>query len=139
VSAEGLVGIVSEVDARTSTVVTWAHTEFRASAMGADASVFGIVQPGGAESPGVWLLELRGVPYRQSIAPGTLIVTSGLGGVFPRGIPIGTVTAETAEASPWERRYVVRPAVHPAAISHVMILTTARDDLRGTFESGQAP
>jgi len=133
VSAEGLVGVVSAADAHTSTVVTWAHPEFRASAMGADASVFGIVQPGGAESPGVWLLELRGVPYRQTVAPGTMIVTSGLGGVLPRGIPIGTVTAETAEASPWERRYVVRPAVHPAAISHVMILVTSREDLRGAF------
>lgn len=133
VSAEGLVGVVSAADARTSTVVTWAHPEFRASAMGADASVFGIVQPGGAESPGVWLLELRGVPYRQTVAPGTAVVTSGLGGVFPRGIPIGTVTAETAEASPWERRYVVRPTVHPAAVSHVMILVAPRDDLRGAF------
>jgi rod shape-determining protein MreC len=133
VAAEGLVGVVSAADANTSTVVTWAHPEFRASAMGADASVFGIVQPGGAESPGIWLLELRGVPYRQTVAPGTVIVTSGLGGVFPRGIPIGLVTAETAEASPWERRYVVRPGVHPAAVSHVMILIAARDDLRGAF------
>jgi rod shape-determining protein MreC len=139
VSAEGLVGMVSAADAHTSTVVTWSHPEFRASAMGADASVFGIVQPGGAESPGVWLLELRGVPYRQTVAPGTLIVTSGLGGVFPRGIPIGSVSAETAEASAWERRYVVRPAVHPASVSHVMILVSARDDLRGTFTVPAAP
>lgn len=138
VSAEGLVGVVSSVDARTSTVVTWAHPEFRASAMGADASVFGIVQAGGAESPDVWLLALHGVPYRQEVAPGTLIVTSGLGGVFPRGIPIGTVTAETSEASIWERRYVVRPAVHPAAVSHIMILTSAREDLRGAFGVGPA-
>ena len=33
VSAEGLVGVVSAADAHTSTVVTWAHPEFRASAM----------------------------------------------------------------------------------------------------------
>jgi rod shape-determining protein MreC len=139
VSAEGLVGVVNSVDARTSTVVTWAHPEFRASAMGADASVFGIVQPGGAESPDVWLLELHGVPYRQEVPPGTLIVTSGLGGVFPRGVPIGTVTAETADASVWERRYVVRPAVHPAAVSHVMILVRPRDDLRAAYGVGAAP
>lgn len=139
VSAEGLVGVVSEVDARTSTVVTWAHPEFRASAMGADASVFGIVQPGGAQSPDVWLLELHGVPYRQEVAPGTLIVTSGLGGVFPRGVPVGTITAETADASVWERRYVVRPSVHPAAVSHVMILVSPRDDLRGSFGVGTGP
>lgn len=139
VSAEGLVGVVASVDARTSTVITWAHPEFRASAMGADASVFGIVQAGGAASPDVWLLELHGVPYRQEVAPGTLIVTSGLGGVFPRGLPIGTVTAETSEASVWERRYVVRPAVHPAAVSHVMILVAPREDLRDAFGVGAPP
>src|ERR1043166_7454434 len=33
VSPDGLVGIVSTVDAKTSVVVTWAHPEFRASAM----------------------------------------------------------------------------------------------------------
>src|SRR6266550_328414 len=42
-SPEGLVGIVSSVDAKTSVVVSWAHPEFRASAMAADGSVYGIV------------------------------------------------------------------------------------------------
>src|SRR3989442_990844 len=70
-SPEGLVGIVSTVDAQTSVVVTWAHPEFRASAMAADGSVYGIVAPHGTEGPKVWLLELRGIPYRQSVALGT--------------------------------------------------------------------
>jgi cell shape-determining protein MreC len=59
--------------------------------------------------------------------------------VFPRGVPIGTVTAETADASVWERRYVVRPAVHPAAVSHVMVLVGPRDDLRGAYGVGGSP
>src|SRR5438309_2308426 len=58
VSPEGLVGIVSTVDAQTSVVVTWAHPEFRASAMAADGSVYGIVAPHGTEGPKVWLLAL---------------------------------------------------------------------------------
>src|SRR5467141_3365618 len=87
VCPEGLVGVVFAVDAQTSVVVTWAHPEFRASAMAADGSVFGIVAPHGTEGPGVWLLELRGVPYLQAVPVGTVILTSGLGGVFPRGIP----------------------------------------------------
>src|SRR5438105_4737671 len=56
VSPEGLVGIVSTVDQQTSVVVTWAHPEFRASAMAADGSVYGIVAPHGSEGPRVWLL-----------------------------------------------------------------------------------
>src|SRR5207244_72864 len=56
VSPEGLVGIVSSVDAQTGVVVTWAHPDFRASAMAADGSVYGIVAPHGTEGPRVWLL-----------------------------------------------------------------------------------
>ena len=41
-----------------------------------------------------YLLELRGVAIRSTLLkPGTQIITSGLGGVFPRGIPVGRVVA----------------------------------------------
>src|SRR5881397_3857694 len=142
VSPEGLVGVVSTVDARTSVVVTWAHPEFRASAMAADGSVYGIVAPHGTEGPKVWLLELQGVAYRQLVPTGTMILTSGLGGVLPRGVPIGTVVGVAGEAEGWERAYLIRPAVHPAAVTHVMILTgpPVRGDLRALFESsGETP
>lgn len=137
VSPEGLVGIVAAVDAQTSVVLSWAHPEFRASAIAGDGSVVGIVAPHGAAGPNVWLLELQGVPYRQQVADGAVILTSGLGGVFPRGIPIGTVVGLAGEAKGWERTYLVRPVVHPASLSHVMILTAARgtgSDIRGAFE-----
>lgn len=141
VSPEGLVGLVAAVDAQTSVVLSWAHPEFRASAIAADGSVVGMVGPHGAEGPAVWLLELNGVPYRQQVVDGTVILTSGLGGVFPRGIPIGTVVGPAGEAKGWERTYLVRPFVHPAALSHVMILTSARGtgaDIRGAFQPDSA-
>src|SRR6266853_879884 len=142
VGPEGLVGIVSSVDAKTSVVVSWAHPEFRASAMAADGSVYGIVAPHGSEGPRIWLLELQGVAYRQLVPTGTMILTSGLGGVLPRGIPIGTVLGVAGQAEGWERAYLIRPAVHPAAVTHVMILTgpPVRGDLRSLFESsGETP
>src|ERR1041385_6506405 len=137
VSPDGLVGIVSTVYVKSSVVVTWAHPEFRASAMAADGSVYGIVAPHGSEGPRVWLLELEGVAYRQLVANGTLILTSGLGGVMPRGIPVGVVVGVAGEAEGWERTYLLRPAVHPAAVTHVMILsgTPSRGDLRSVFEA----
>ena len=138
VSPEGLVGLVSSVDAQTSVVVTWAHPEFRASAMAADGSVYGIVAPHGTDGPRAWLLELQGVAYRQLVPNGTVILTSGLGGVLPRGIPIGTVVGVAGEAEGWERTYLVRPAVHPAVATHVMVLTgpPVKGDLRSLFEPG---
>jgi rod shape-determining protein MreC len=136
VSPEGLVGLVASVGEHSSIVLSWAHPEFRASAIAQDGSVVGIAAPHGADGPGVWLLELQGVLYRQQVLPGTVIVTSGLGGVFPRGIPIGVVVRPEGEEKGWGRTYLVRPAVQPAELSHVMILTTPRSpgvDLRSDF------
>ena len=136
VSPEGLVGLVATVDEHTSVVLSWAHPEFRASAMATDGSVVGIAAPHGAESPGVWLLQLQGVLYRQQVPTGTVIVTSGLGGVFPRGIPIGIVIGPASEEKGWGRTFLVRPAIHPAELSHVMILSAPRpagSDLRNAF------
>jgi rod shape-determining protein MreC len=133
VAPQGLLGIVSVTDGSTSVVATWAHPEFRASGMASDGSVFGILSPHGAAGPGGWLLELDGVPYRQRVPFGTVILTSGLGGVLPRGIPVGTVIGVAGETE-WERTYLVRPAVPPGAVTHVMVLVESdADDLRPAF------
>jgi rod shape-determining protein MreC len=144
VAPDGLLGIVSTVDPSTSEVVTWAHDRFRASGMAADGSVYGILAPHSSPRNDVWTLELRGVPYREHVPIGTMIFTSGLGGVLPRGIPVGTVvdtanTADAAAGTEWERTFLVLPSVPPGAVSHVMVLITSRDDdLQGAFRPGAA-
>jgi rod shape-determining protein MreC len=119
VSPEGLLGVVSTADRHTSIVTTWAHPEFRASALTEGGGVFGIVAPAAETSA---LLELRGVPYRDTIPAGTLVLTSGLGGVYPKGIPVGRVMGVVRELSGWERTYQVRPAANPAQAAHALVL-----------------
>jgi len=136
VSTDGLVGVItSPVDARTSVMMVWAHPDFRASAMTEDGAVFGIVAPAGAAGPDQMLMELSGVPYREHIPEGTAVYTSGLGGVYPRGIPLGRVIGVGPEGEGWSRTYIVRPAVHPASVSHVIVLTGEAADLRSTFRA----
>ncbi len=139
VAPGGLVGVIRSTAARTSVALVWTHPDFRASAMTADGSVFGIVAPHGSEGPNTMLMELRGVPYRESVSAGSWVYTSGLGsalgGVYPRGIPIGTVIAVGEEREGWSRTYVVRPAVHPASISHVIILTGIGENVAAAFEA----
>jgi len=69
---------------------------------------------------------MRGVPMRSVIPKGTLIVTSGLGGTFPRGIPVGVVLTELKTNELWARTYLLRPAVSPTDLSSVMVLLTDR-------------
>lgn len=134
VSPTGLVGMVTTVDPRTSVVMAWSHPDFRASAMTAGGKVFGIVAALRGERAGE-VMEFRGVPYRDTLPAGTLLVTSGLGGVFPRGIPLGTIEGMLSEAEGWERTYLVRPAAHPAQVTHVLVLkpVAAGDSLGAAF------
>lgn len=126
VSAAGVVGLIAAVEETTSLALVWPHPDFRVSATSQGGTGFGIVGARSDDDADGFLLELRGVPFRDSIAVGTALVSSGVGGVFPRGIPIGTVVGEVAQGSAWSRTYLVQPAVHPADLSAVMILTPPR-------------
>jgi rod shape-determining protein MreC len=129
VAPEGLVGVVLNVDPTQSVAMTFANKDFAVSAMTVDGSAFGIVYPhlaASANRPERYMLELRGVPFRNTVAPNTLVYTSGLGGRFPRGIPIGTVIQELKTPESWARTYLVRPAVNPAEVANVMILYPRR-------------
>ena len=126
VAPEGLVGMVKSVDPTMSIAIVWAHPDFRVSAMAVDGGAFGIVGAHLGDEPESYLLEMRGVPMRSTLKPGALIVSSGLGGTFPRGIPVGTVIAEMKTSELWARTYLLRPAVAPADVSDVMVLLPAR-------------
>lgn len=139
VTPEGLVGLIRSVDIHASIALAWTHPDFRASAMVEASRVFGIVAARRGERAGE-MMELRGVAYRDQLPPGTRVVTSGLGGVFPRGIPVGTVQGILSESAGWERTYLLRPAVHPAEATHVMILSRslAPDTLTSAFADSAA-
>jgi len=72
------------------------------------------------------------VPFRATLKPGAQIVSSGWGGVWPRGIPIGTVLQEQKTSEGWARTYLLQPAVNPADVYSVMILR--RDRLAKGFD-----
>ncbi len=123
---EGLIGMVTSVDASSSTAILWTHPDFRASATTPDGLAFGIVAAHLGSGADRFLLEMRGVPFRSELKPGTLIVSSGLGNVFPRGIPIGVVLRETKTIEGWARTYLIRPIVSPDQASAAMVLLQAR-------------
>ncbi len=127
VSPEGLIGVVRTVSPDRSVAMTWAHPEFRASAFAASGSVFGIVAPAPQADGDDMLLQLRGVAYRDTIAVGAPVLTSGLGGVYPQGIPVGTIIGLIREEAGWQRAYLLKPAANPSIVSHVLVITTPHD------------
>jgi rod shape-determining protein MreC len=121
---------------RSSIVMTWAHPEFRVSAFTVTGNAAGVVAPSAVGSEGA--LEFRGVPYRDSVPVGTLVLSSGLGGVYPKGIPVGTVTGVVREQAGWERVYRLQPAANPGSAAHVLVLIAPEGDLARAFPSDSA-
>lgn len=138
VAPEGLVGTVERVDPTMSQAILWTHPDFRVSAMSEDGSTFGIVQAHLGSGPNRFLMEMRGVSFRTELKPGMLIVSAGLGGTYPRGIPIGTVMSELKTPESWARTYILRPAVSPSDVNSVMILKPERvaEGVEGVWQQG---
>jgi rod shape-determining protein MreC len=136
ISPEGLIGMVLSVSRTSSIAMSWAHPEFRVSGFTIGGNALGVVAPSieGPNNEGG--LEFRGVPYRDSVPLGTLVLSSGLGGVFPKGIPVGTVMGTVREEAGWERVYRLRPAANPGSAAHVLVLVASRtSDLASAFPS----
>ena len=67
-------------------------------------------------------LELPHIPHNEDVKVGDVLVTSGMGGRFPRGYPVGTVTAvEFDPGSPFAR-IMAKPAAQLDRIREVMLL-----------------
>jgi rod shape-determining protein MreC len=129
ISARGLVGVIRDVRSASALGMDWAHPDFRASAMLDDGSTFGIVENVRGSFREQDRLILNGTAYHEHVPVGTLVLTSGLGGVFPRGIPIGQIESTAEEQGTWLRSYWLRPAVQPGSVTHVLVQTEggARD------------
>lgn len=84
----------------------------------------------GTGSPG--LLSLQYLPITTDVRPGDLLVSSGLGGTFPRGYPVGRVTKVTR--TPGETFTVVeaRPTAAIERSRHVL-LVFAQQKLQGAL------
>jgi cell shape-determining protein MreC len=118
----GLVGVIQEVRRGAAIGLDWSHPEFRASAMTADGLVFGIVEPHRGLFREQDRLMLDGTPYYERLEPGTQILTSGLGGVYPRGIPIGWVVELAEQENRWRKGYWLRPSVETGSVTHVLVV-----------------
>ena len=123
VDRHGLVGVVREVRPRTSVGIDWTHPDFRASAMLADGSGFGVVETLRGRYREDDRLVLNGTAFYEAAPEGMMVLTSGLGGVFPRGIPIGTIEGVADAEGRWRKSYWLRPMVHPAGVTHVVVET----------------
>ena len=130
ISPDGLVGRIVEVRSGASIVQVLTDPS---STVGAHAVR--------TRTPGIVEGETRGtIRFKYmardgaSLAVGDVLVTSGLGGVFPRGVPIGRVRAIDDRGSALFHYALLTPVVDFGRVDEVLLVTGERmPDLAGHF------
>lgn len=89
VSSNGVIGIVASVNRDFCTVISMLNISLKISAKHQKSEIFGSLSWDGLNYREV---VLKDIPLHVNIAEGDTIVTSGFSAIFPRDIPIGTVS-----------------------------------------------
>lgn len=116
--AQGLFGQVVEVGRFTSRVLLITDSDHAVPVRVNRNGVRSVA--GGTGDMGS--LELENVSISADIVEGDLIETSGLGGRFPPGYPVGVVTSVVVEATSAFAQVLVRPAALLDRSRHVLVI-----------------
>jgi len=116
-----LVGIVSEVGANWATVTTLIDTDIEAGAYNVRTKQAAVAE-GSFDLMRQNLLRLSYLSKDDDVKNGDLILTSGIGGVFPRDIVIGTIVDMRADETGVSAFAVIRPRVDLDALTQVFII-----------------
>lgn len=115
---EGLVGRVLNTSLHFSTVLLISDTNSKIPVISAVHRVKGIVQGLGNEEK----IEVKYVPITTHLAVGEEFVTSGLGGIFPKGIPVGVVDSIKNEPTSLFKKVLLKPCANLSQIEEVLII-----------------
>ncbi len=122
VDFRGLVGRVSQVFPGSSQVVLINNKSISVSCMNSRSRVVGMLE---------WdrgsFFRLEYVGKEEDVVVGDTLVTSGLGLLFPKGFPVGTVFQITDDKGGISKRVRVASAANLNALEELFIVTGARE------------
>ncbi len=127
IDAEGLFGQVVEVDAFTSRVLLITDADH---AVPVQVNRNGVRSIAGGTGE-MERLQLEQVSVTADIREGDLLETSGLGGRFPRGYPVGYVETVLIEPTAPFAAVTVRPLAALDRSRHVLVVFSRREDADG--------
>jgi rod shape-determining protein MreC len=122
ITEDGLVGYISQVGTTMSTVVTVIDPNLRVGALISRTREAGVVK-GETALMAQGACSLSYLTSTSAVTIGDYVITSGAGGLFPKGLIIGTVTEVKKEQSNVSLYAVVKPTVDVREITQVMVIT----------------
>ena len=117
-----LLGVVVEVDATSCKVMTILHPSFNAAGVISRTRENGIIT-GSADYAADGQCVLTNLDRATEARKGDQVITTGLGGVFPANLLVGTVQDVVPEQSGKSSSAVILPGADPRTVKHVFIIT----------------
>lgn len=114
---EGLVGRIFEVGSSTSRVILLQDSDSRVSAIAEQSRAQGVLAGSGSQELTMEYLELE-----SAVEVGETVVTSGLNGLFPKGIRIGKITALTKDRTGLHLQAKIHSFVRFSKLEEVLCL-----------------
>ena len=124
ITARGLVGTVTDAGPISSKVQLILDPRSAAGALVQRSRVAGVVKgtPDDAMHP-----RMVNVPKSQDMAVGDIVVTSGFGGIYPKGIMVGTVSAVKNDSGGLLHYAVIEPATDFQRLEDVAVIVASRE------------
>jgi len=131
-SPEGVVGRIYRAGLTVSTVLLLIDPSSRVAVVGRDNRAAGIVYGMGANEK----LVVKYVGLTSSIEPNEILITSGMDGVYPKGLPVARVTSVKREEGTLFMDVQAEPLVDILRLEEVLLLKRAAppEDTRALWE-----
>jgi len=137
-SPAGIVGRILMPTARAAKVQLIIDRDAAAGVLIERSRVNGVVEGlGSGEELGfkAGMISLNYVPSSADVKPGDRVVTSGIDGIYPKGVPVGEIQSVERPGGEWRIR--VKPAVDFAALEAVLVVLKAPDPPSETADDGK--
>lgn len=121
ITAYGLVGRVSKTDLTTSRIISIIDIDSTVSARLSKSRDL-IVVRGDVELKGKGLCRADYIPPNVDVMPGDTVETSGIGGIYPKGIIIGKVVSVISNQGQYDSYAVIEPVVDFKRLEEVIVL-----------------
>ena len=122
ITPDGLVGRVERVTPHEARVLTLLHRDCAVAVRAERSRVEGVLQWEFGENTSLSLLY---VSSQEDVKPGDWIVTSGLGGIFPQGVRVGTITRVGLAENGLMKHVQVRPSASFRSVEEVLVYLPA--------------
>ena len=128
-ASNGVIGQIIQCNPTTSVVRLVTDESSSISAMVQSSRAQGMIN---GSATGQVTLEL--IRTGQTVEVGDVVVTSGLGGVFPKGLPLGRVTSVENNPGSLYLDIVVEPFAHTENNEEVLVITSLTEGQEASAE-----